>query len=102
MSPTGRNGSCGPKRVSASFEASLSGDLVTLIENFPLDEPDWGKPMMKPTSNLAEDAARSDDVAQCLRNPQPRDNVPGRHSDECCKRSLGGLAHGSLIGGTAG
>lgn len=54
--------------VPASFEASLSGDLVTLIENFPLDEPDWGKPMMKPTSNLAEAAVRGGDVAQCLRD----------------------------------
>ena len=56
------------ERVSASFEASLSGDLVTLIENFPLDEPDWGKPMIKPTSNLAEAATRCGDMAQRLRD----------------------------------
>ncbi len=56
------------ERVSASFEAGLSGDLITLVENFPLDEPDWGKPMMKPTSNLAEAAARCGDLAQCLRD----------------------------------
>ena len=50
------------ERVSASFEASLAGELVSLLQREPETEPDWEKPMSRATTNLAEMTDRCRDL----------------------------------------
>ena len=54
------------ERVSASFEASLAGELVSLLQREPETEPDWEKPMSRATTNLAEMTDRCRDLRDHL------------------------------------
>ncbi len=55
------------EKVSASFEASLTGQLLPLLNREPRRPPDWGKPMTMPDNNLAEAANPHRDMARHLR-----------------------------------
>ena len=55
------------EKVSASFEASLTGQLLPLLSRGPRRPPDWGKPMTMPDNNLAEAASPHRDMARHLR-----------------------------------
>lgn len=51
------------ERVSASFEASLRGKSITLLERPALTAPDWGKQMNGPLNNLDVAANRFRDIS---------------------------------------
>ena len=42
------------KNVTSSFESSLDGDLICLVEGHPSDDVDWGKEIKLPSTNLKE------------------------------------------------
>ena len=56
------------EQVSASFEASIVDDLVTLVERPVRRSPEWGKPLGRPATNLEEAGSRFSDVARQLRS----------------------------------
>ena len=56
------------EQVSASFEASIVDDLVTLVERPVRRNPEWGKPLGRPATNLEEAGSRFSDVARQLRS----------------------------------
>ena len=64
--------------VSASFEASLAGELVSLLQREPQTEPDWGKPMSRAATNLAEATNRCRDMRDHLQQLTER-LIPGRY-----------------------
>ena len=64
--------------VSASFEASLAGELVSLLQREPQTEPDWGKPMSRAATNLAEATNRCRDLRDHLQQLTER-LIPGRY-----------------------
>lgn len=55
------------EQVSASFEASLTDQLLPLLSREPRRPPDWGKPMTMPDNNLAEAANPHRDMVRHLR-----------------------------------
>ena len=56
------------EQVSASFEASIADDLVTLAEQPVRRRPEWEKPLRKPATNLDEAGSRFSDVVRQLRS----------------------------------
>ena len=56
------------EQVSASFEASIVDDLVTLVERPVRRAPEWEKPLGRPATNLEEASSRFRDVARQLRS----------------------------------
>ena len=56
------------EQVSASFEASIADDLVTLVERPVRRRPEWGKRLGRPATNLEEAGSRFSDVARQLRS----------------------------------
>lgn len=56
------------EQVSASFEASIVDDLVTLVERPVRRSPEWGKRLGRPATNLEEAGSRFSDVARQLRS----------------------------------
>ena len=56
------------EQVSASFEASIVDDLVTLVERPVRRSPEWEKPLRRPATNLEEAGSRFRDVARQLRS----------------------------------
>ena len=56
------------EQVSASFEASIVDDLVTLVERPVRRRPEWEKPLRRPATNLEEAGSRFRDVARQLRS----------------------------------
>lgn len=56
------------EQVSASFEASIADDLVTLVERPVRRRPEWEKPLRRPATNLEEAGSRFRDVARQLRS----------------------------------
>ena len=64
--------------VSSSFEASLAGELISLLQREPRTEPDWGKPMSRAATNLAEATNRCRDLRDHLQQLTER-LIPGRY-----------------------
>ena len=54
------------QEVTASFEASLASDLITLVDRPAIKPPDWSKPMSKPATNLEEASAKFDNISDHL------------------------------------
>ena len=54
------------EQVTASFEASLSSDLITLLDRPAIRPPDWSKPMSKPATNLEEASIKFDNISDHL------------------------------------
>ena len=54
------------EQVTASFEASLSSDLITLLDRPAITPPDWSKPMSKPSTNLEEASTKFDNISDHL------------------------------------
>lgn len=54
------------EQVTASFEASLSSDLITLLDRPAIRPPNWSKPMSKPATNLEEASTKFDNISDHL------------------------------------
>ena len=54
------------EQVTASFEASLNRDLITLLDRPAITPPDWSKPMSKPATNLEEASTKFDNISDHL------------------------------------
>ena len=54
------------EQVTASFEASLSSDLITLLDRPAIRPPDWSKPMSKPATNLEEATTKFNNISDHL------------------------------------
>ncbi len=54
------------EHVTASFEASLDRDLITLLDRPAFTPPDWSKPMSKPATDLEEASTKLDNISDHL------------------------------------